>query len=140
MLTFPSEEWVAAYRDAVNANAAYALAAKDWTHGAVALVIRADSRIGLVADEALWLDLHQGVCRAARRCTIDEAMAAPFVISGEYARWKQVIRKELEPIKGMLQGKLKLQKGHMPTVVRFVKASQELVESTALVPTRFLGE
>ena len=43
-----------------------------------------------------------------------------------------MIRKELDPIKGMMQGKLKL-KGDLPTIVRAVKASQELVNSSATV-------
>jgi hypothetical protein len=40
----------------------------------------------------------------------------------------------------MMQGKLKLTKGHMPTIVKYVQASKELVESTARVPTKFRDE
>jgi putative sterol carrier protein len=61
------------------------------------------------------------------------------VIRGTYERWKQVLRKELDPVKGMMQGKLQL-KGDLPTVVRYVKASQDLVESSTRVPTKFLDE
>jgi putative sterol carrier protein len=45
----------------------------------------------------------------------------------------------LEPVKGMMQGKLKL-KGDLPTIVRYVKASQELVECTTKIETKFLDE
>ena len=38
----------------------------------------------------------------------EKAATAPFTIYGEYGRWKQVINKQLDPIKGMMQGKLKL--------------------------------
>ena len=41
-LDFPSTEWVAAYKDAINANAEYKKAGKDWTHGVVAMVVKAD--------------------------------------------------------------------------------------------------
>ena len=69
-----------------------------------------------------------------------QADAAAFVIVADYARWKSVIKKELDPIKGMMQGKLKLTKGHMPTIVKYVQSSRELVETTAKVPTKFRDE
>ena len=59
----------------------------------------------------------------------------PSSSSRSYARWKEVIRKQLDPTKGMMQNKLKLTKGHMPTMVKYVNASKELVESTTRVPT-----
>jgi putative sterol carrier protein len=49
------------------------------------------------------------------------------------------VKEELEPVKGMMQGKLKL-KGDLPTIVRFVKAAQDLVESATMVDTKFLDE
>ncbi len=93
----------------------------------------------LEKDTGIWLDLEKGVCREARMVSAEEAQKAPFCITGEYARWKQVLKKELDPVKGMMQGKLKL-KGDLPTVVRFVKASQELVNSGGMVETEFLDE
>jgi putative sterol carrier protein len=136
---FPSAEWVAAFGEAINQSPGYRQAGATWTHGAVAMVTKANPAIGLEKDFGIWLDLHQGVCREARACGAEEAATAPFCITGDYARWKQVIRKELDPIKGMMQGKLRL-KGDLPTIVRFVKASQELVECSTRVPTKFLDE
>jgi putative sterol carrier protein len=135
---FPSDEWVVQYKDAINGNAEYRTGAADWTHGVVALICKALPP-QLPDDVGIWLDLDRGVCRDAKLVAVEEALQAPFCITGEYARWKQVIRKELDPIKGMMQGKLKL-KGDLPTIVRAVKASQELVNSSALVPTEFLDD
>ena len=73
---------------------------------------------------------RKGFCRKSK---------APFCIAGEYARWKSVIRKELDPIKAMMQKKLEL-KGQMTTIVKYVNASKELVECATRVPTRFLDE
>ena len=137
---FPSQEWATAYRDAINSNPAYKTAGKDWTHGVVAMVVKADAKLGIPEDTAMWLDVHGGACKECKIMTAREAEAAPFVIVADYARWKQVIKKELDPIKGMMQGKLKLTKGHMPTIVKYVNASRELVESTARVDTKFRDE
>jgi putative sterol carrier protein len=137
---FPSPEWAAAYKDAINANAGYKAAAKDWTHGSVAMVVKADPALRIDEDTALWLDMHQGECRGCRLVPATEAQAASFVIVAPYALWKIVIRGELDPTKGMMQGRLKLTKGHMPTMVKYVTASKELVASTARVPTKFRDE
>lgn len=137
---FPSPEWAAAYKDAINANTAYREAGREWTHGVVAMVVKANPAIGIGEDMGLWLDVHQGSCRDARMVPAAEAETAPFVIVAPYDRWKSVIRREVDPIKAMMQNKLKLTKGHMPTIVKYVQASRELVESTSRVDTRFRDE
>ena len=136
MARFPSEEWVTLYQAAINANPAYKAGGANWDKGVVSLVCKAKPELGLAEDAGIWLDLHKGVCREARLVPASEAVTAPFCITGEYARWKQVIRKELDPITGMLQGKLRL-KGDLPTIVRFVQASKALVESAGQVVTEF---
>jgi putative sterol carrier protein len=138
-ISFPSIEWVEEFKKQINSSEGYKKAGATWTAGPVALVISAKPEIGLNEDFAMVLDLHQGVCRDAKRVSLEEAQKAPFCITSDYARWKQVIKKELEPVKGMMQGKLKL-KGDLPTIVRYVKASQELVECTTRVETKFLDE
>ena len=136
---FPSPEWAQALKQAIDESAGYRTAGAAWTHGPVAFVIKADPAIGLPEDVGMLLDLHQGVCRAARVVDRAEADRAPFCIAGDYARWKAVLRKELDPIKAMMQKKLEL-KGQMTVIVRFVNASKELVECATRVPTRFLDE
>ncbi len=137
--TFPSPEWVSEFKQVLDRSAAYKAAGATWTHGAVALVIRKDPAIGLADDIGLWLDLNLGVCRDARIVGAEEAAKAPFCITGEYARWKSVLRKELDPIKAMMQKKLEL-KGPMTTIVKYVNASKELVECATQVATQFLDE
>jgi putative sterol carrier protein len=139
VLTFPSAEWIEEFKRQINSSEGYKKAGATWTAGVVALVISAKPEIGINEDFGIWLDLHQGVCREAKKVGFEEAQKAPFCIIGDYTRWKQVIKKELEPVKGMMQGKLKL-KGDLPTIVRYIKASQELVECTTRIETKFLDE
>jgi len=138
-LAFPSVEWVSAYGVAINASQGYRAASTEWTHGAVALVVNPQPEIGLPQPVGIWLDLERGACREAKVVSQGEAEQAPFVISGDYAHWKRVIRKELGPIAGIMQRKLAL-KGSLPIVVRFVKSAEQLVEAATTVPTRFLDE
>jgi putative sterol carrier protein len=137
--TFPSPEWAAEFKKQVSSSAAYRQAGATWTFGPVALLTKADPSIGLAEDVGVWLDIDRGDCRDVRVVDRAEAEKAPFCISGEYARWKSVIRKELDPIKAMMQKKLQL-KGQMTTIVKYVNASKELVECATRVPTTFLDE
>lgn len=136
---FPSPEWVAAYGAAINASEDYRTASTDWTHGAVALVMPAQPAIGMPDDVAILLDLERGVCRAARLVARSDAQQAPFILTAEYRYWKQIIKKELGPIAGIMQRKVALQ-GSLPIVVRFIKSAEALVEAATRVPTRFLDE
>ncbi|MGH7548711.1 MAG: SCP2 sterol-binding domain-containing protein [Gemmatimonadales bacterium] len=138
-LAFPSAEWVSAYGAAINASEGYRAVSIQWTHGPVALVVNPQLEIGIAEPVGIWLDLHRGACREARVVAQSQADQAPFVISGDYAHWKKVIRKELGPIAGIMQHKLTL-KGSLAIVVRFVKSAEELVQAATRVPTRFLDE
>ncbi|MCA9601943.1 MAG: SCP2 sterol-binding domain-containing protein [Polyangiales bacterium] len=138
---FPSEEWTHAYKDAVNANERYRVAGKEWTFGPVAFVVSKDPSKGLEDDAGMILDVEGGQCRGT---TFVHGLAAvesaPFIIVAPYERWKEVINGSVDPIQGMMQGKLKLTKGHLPTMLRFVESSRQLVVSASKVPTKFVDE
>lgn len=136
---FPSSEWVAAYGDAIRASADYREASREWTYGAVALILPAQPDIGVPEDVGILLDLDRGECRSARLVPRDEAQRSPFVLTAEYRYWKQIIKKELGPIAGIMQRKVALQ-GSLPIVVRFIKSAEALVDAATRVPTQFLDD
>ena len=41
------------------------------------------------------------------------------------------------PIKALMQGKLKLTKGHLPTMIRYVESSKQLLSSAQSVQSEF---
>jgi putative sterol carrier protein len=135
---FPSVEWTQALKIALNNDRGYREAGKRWRFGSVAMIIRADPKYGLERDAGVVLDVHEGECRAARFVEGDgDPEDAAFVIVGTYSRWREVIEGRLDPIKGMMEGKLKLARGHLPTIIRFVEPSRMVVASASKVPTIF---
>jgi putative sterol carrier protein len=138
MARFPSEEWLAEYVRQINASKSYRDAAETW-EGDVAYVIEAEPDRGVVEDVWAWLDLWHGACRDGKLVSPEEGERARFVIRAPYSRWKEVIKRELDPVKGMMQGKLKL-RGDLPTIVKYVKAANELVNVAQTVPTEFSDE
>jgi len=139
MPTFPSKEWLDEYVNRINGSAEYREAAATW-EGDIAYVFEAEPDKRVPEELWAWLDLWHGECREARYgVSPEEGEKSKFIIRAPYSRWKEVIRKELDPVKGMMQGKLKL-KGDLPTIVRYVKAANELVNLASSVPTDFVDE
>ena len=131
-------EWAAAYKEELNKSDVYRQAGKGWKW-TVGLITEAEPDKGVPEDIGLLLDLYEGEARDVKVVSADEARGCDFVITAPYSRWKEVMKKELDPTKAMLQGKLKL-KGDLPTIVRFTKASQEMTECTSRLETQFPDE
>jgi putative sterol carrier protein len=139
MPVFPSEEWLTDYVARINSSKEYEEAAASW-EGDLSYVFEREPDKGVPEDVWVWIDLWHGKCRGAKQgVTQAEGEKAKFIIRAPYSRWKEVIRRELDPIKGMMQGKLKL-KGDLPTLVRYNRAATELVNIASSVPTQFVDE
>jgi putative sterol carrier protein len=131
-------EWVAQYEKMVQEDAEYKEAAKTW-EGSVVIHILPKPEVGLIDEMYIFMDLWHGDCRFMRTVPKDAGEAGDFVITGEYDRWRAVMAKELDTVKGMMQGKLKL-KGDLPTIVRAVKAASRLVDLSAATEPKFPDE
>jgi len=141
MPQFPSPEWLVEFQDVVNSSAEYADAAATW-EGDLVFVYEKEPDKGVPDDVYAWLDLWHGKCRDA--AILDgpldpRAKGAKFTITAPYSRWKSVMKKEIAPVKAMMMGKLKV-KGDLPTIVRYVKASNILTDLTTQVDTQFVDE
>jgi putative sterol carrier protein len=136
---FPSKEWLDEYAERINQSPEYREASATW-EGDIAYVFEAEPDKGLPGEVWAWLDLWHGACRGWKYdIPAEEGEKSKFIIRAPYSRWKEVIRKELDPVKGMMQGKLKVQ-GDLPTIIRYVRAANILVELTGTVDTRFPDE
>ena len=138
MPMFASQAWFEAFQVRINASEHYRETAADW-EGDIAFRIMAEPDRKVPADMWGYLDLWHGRCRDARAIDASGADAAAYTLSAPYSRWKDVVRGDLDPIKGMMQGKLRV-RGDLPTIVRYVKAANELVRLTGLVETDFPDE
>jgi putative sterol carrier protein len=136
MAKFPSSEWLDAYVEKINSSDEYQEAAATW-EGDLAYVFGAEPDKGVPEDVWVWVDLWHGKCRDHRYgVTPEEGSAAKFLIRAPYTRWKEVMNGDLDPIKGMMTGKLKL-KGNLPMLVRYTRAAKVLVKLAGEVPTEY---
>jgi len=131
MPEFPTNEWLQAFKEAVNRSEAYARAAKSW-EGDFYFVITPEGR--LRQPLYLYVDLWHGTCREAYLVENPDEKQPAYRLKAPPRVWKKIITRELDPIKGILTRQLQLE-GDIMQVMRNVKAAQELVNCVAQVPT-----
>ncbi len=132
-LLFGTDEWIKAYMEEINKSEAYAKSASDW-EGDFYFVIVPDRMFD--QETIYYVDLWHGKCRDA--CVVkDKSQFSPvFRMETTDANWRAVIDKKLDPIRGMMTRRIKLQ-GNMAKIMRYVKAAQDLVDCATCVPTEF---
>jgi putative sterol carrier protein len=135
---FPTDEWFQDYVERINGSSEYRIAAAEW-EGDIAFLVLAEPDKRFPQDVYGYLDLWHGGCRRGGVIDAEAAAGARYTITAPYTRWKDVLLGDLDPIKGMMQGKLKV-KGDLPTIVREVRSANELVRLTGEVDTVFPDE
>jgi putative sterol carrier protein len=132
-LLFASQAWIQQFHQEVNKSEAYRQAARNW-EGDFYFVVEAEGT--LTEPVYMYMDLWHGESRAAFIVGDPRDQVPEFVIRAPVSTWKEVIELRLDPMKGLMTKKLKLQ-GNMAKIMRAVKAANELVRCTTRVPTQF---
>jgi putative sterol carrier protein len=135
MPLFATEPWFQELIERINGSDEYAKAAQDW-EGDITFHIEAEPNKGVPTDVFGYLDLWHGACRGGGVVDQQRAGTSRYVIRAPYTRWKEVVQGDLDPVRGMMQGKLKVH-GDLPTIVRYVDAANVLVQLTGEVDTSF---
>ncbi len=130
-----TDEWCVAFEEKLKESKDFAEYNKGW-EGDVSCIIQPEPEKGVKDEKYLYLDFNDGTVNGIRMIDKEKAESAKFVITGSYTRWKQVVMTELDPIKAMMQGKLKL-KGNLPYIVKYLKGTQELLRCLTLVDSKF---
>lgn len=128
---FPSAEWAAAFQQAINANEEYQAAARQW-EGDILLLVSPDAQAP--RGEGIYLELAHGSCRSARFVADPSGLSSEFVYEGSRENWARLVRRELDPVKAILDGTFKV-RGNLAKLMRFTRAAKALVETASLVPT-----
>jgi len=131
ILRFPSDEWIKTFKEELNKNATYQEVAKNW-EGDFLFVITPDEE--LKKETVFYIDLWHGKCKAAY--LVKGEKKAKFVFKGPYSNWKKAIRKELDPIRGLIRGMFTVD-GDSRVILDQAKAAQELVNTASMIPVVF---
>jgi putative sterol carrier protein len=130
------DEWARVFREEIAAREGYARAAKGW-EGAMVLSMVTDEALGVLGERGVYLELWQGVCRVARAASREDLDAAAYVVTAAAAVWKEVLEGRLEPLFGVMSGKVKLARGSFARLVPYINSAKELLAAARRVPTEF---
>lgn len=131
-----TDPWATAWCRAIHDSDTYRRAAAGW-EGAVAVVMTADPEMGVGAGRAVFLDLADGDCRAGRVAREGDRERALFVLRASPAVWNRVLGGEIEPIWGLMSGKIELAQGAITKLVPYARAAKEMVECAARLDASF---
>jgi putative sterol carrier protein len=138
-----SARWASALGDALAANASFREAARGWNEAVILersdapAHARDDAAVAAHSGDAdtteatlgcgVYLDLHDGDCRAARMATADDYATARFVLSATLLEWQAMLSGQLVPMMAILRGKLRLTKGSAAALMPHVQAASAVV-------------
>ncbi|MFX1574814.1 MAG: SCP2 sterol-binding domain-containing protein [Promethearchaeota archaeon] len=137
-MKFGTEEWVKAFCKAVNENQNFREAGgpegvpPDGWEGDFLFIVEPSGNLD--HEIKMFVGLYHGECTGARVLKEGEEVETAFVYSGLYDAWVQLLKQELDPIRGLLAGKFKL-KGDMAKILKATRAAQELVVSSTMIDT-----
>lgn len=133
-----TQEWMDAWKAKIAGSKEYKEIAKDW-EGSVSITVLADPSKNVPQPVYMFTDYWHGDVREFIICDVAKAQEAKFIMTGDYSRWKQVAKKELDATKALMQGKLKL-KGDLTYVVRNIKTVNKVIDLLTEVNTIFPDE
>jgi ribonucleoside-diphosphate reductase beta chain len=123
-----SDAWAAAWRREIAADERYRVEGRAWEGDIVLRVADAGDGAG-----AVYVDLFRGECRAARAASADDIARARLVIAAPLATWHDVLAGRIDPILGLLQGRLALERGSMVRLVPHTAGARALLDAAARI-------
>ena len=127
-----SPEWLSEYVDLIREDEKYKRVARSW-EGSCVLVFEADEKTVYRRSIYIFLDLWHGECRSGRLVPPGEGLKGDFVLYSSYERWKMIIKKELNVVKAIATGKLRLYPFDVKKAARLAAASQAAIRLVELV-------
>jgi putative sterol carrier protein len=135
-IKFPSEDWINRFVEALDENEEYREAAEEWEGDFLFIVNEGPA---MESEWIAYMDLWHGECREHGVLPSREAKKTEFVYEGPLESWVELIKGDLDPIRGLLTRKFRLT-GSMPKIMKNVKATTELAKNCTRVSTLFDSE
>jgi len=133
---FPSIEWLNELKDSLNADKTFEKTAAKW-EGSLVMHVQADELLD--KETIMWIDPYHGKVRDAKIINSLDEENSEFVLGAKYATWKAIINGEMDSMKAMMKGKIKVQ-GKLTTLLKQTKASNALIKVQQNMDTVFIDE
>ncbi len=121
MVEFPSPAFAEALCRELNGSEGYRRSARGWRWPILFKVSDMQPPKGFI------LDLYEGECRGTRWVDDASREQADYVLSASRDTWLSVIRGDLHPMRAILEGRIRLERGSYATIARYTRAAMEIV-------------
>lgn len=123
-----SPRWVAHWREQIRASELHRQGALRWSWSLL-LVLQDGPAQEAPADRGVYLDPLHDVLSAVGASWAEEAARAQFVLAGDAEAWREVVAGRLDPVVGVLHGRLELKKGGLLDLAMRTRAIRALLAS-----------
>jgi putative sterol carrier protein len=128
-----TDSWIARFREEINRSEDYRAHGASW-EAPIALEM---SFRGQAEPRRAVLHLHRGMCESAYCDGAGGSKGIDLVIRTDVAGWQRILAGRMDPIWGIMSGKLKLVRGSISDLVPYAMAAKALVESAARIDATF---
>jgi putative sterol carrier protein len=128
-----TDPWTTRFREEINRSDKFRTHGASW-EAPIALEM---SFQGDAKPRRVILHLHRGTCGDAHCATPDGDEDLELVIRTDVAGWQRILAGRMDPIWGIVSGKLKLVRGSLTDLIPFAQAAKALVDSAALIEADF---
>jgi putative sterol carrier protein len=128
-----TDPWVVRFREEINRSVDFR------THGATwdAPIALEMSFRGHAEPRRVVLHLHGGACERANCAASSSGNEIGLIIRTDVAGWQRILAGRMDPIWGIMSGRLKLVRGRLSDLVPHALAAKALVDSAALIEADF---
>lgn len=127
-----TQPWVDRFRQEINCSESYRHHGATW-EAPIALEM---SFRGRASPRTIVLHLHQGSCESAH-CADSVPDEVQLIIRTDVVGWQRILAGKMDPIWGIMSGKLRLVRGSLTELVPYALAAKALVDSAAQVEATF---
>lgn len=120
-----TEQWAQSWCQALNEDPSFRSAAATW-EGDVVVVMTRSNAAG-APERAVWIDIAQGECRAARVASEADMAGAGYVLAAAGPVWKEILSGRQNPLTALMTGKLRLIRGSLAALVPYGAMARELI-------------
>ena len=131
-----TDSWTTRFREEINRSDSFRTHGASW-EAPIALEM---SFRGSAKPRRVVLRLHRGTCEEAHCTSPDGDEDLELVIRTYVAGWQRILAGRMDPIWGIVSGRLKLVRGSLSDLIPFALAAKALVESAALIDAEFPGK
>ena len=126
-----TEPWTERFREEINDSDSYRSHGATW-NAPIALEM---SFTGDAPSRTVVLHLHHGTCERASCGHGSDGVG--LVVRTDVPGWQRILAGRMDPIWGIMSGKLKLVRGSLSELVPYARAAKALVDSAARIEATF---